>query len=387
MKRIVILGSTGSIGRSTVDIIKLQKDSSLKVVGLVADTSIEELEKQLDLFPEAMFALGSDDSFSLLKARRSVFSGRSAGTGEEGIINLLRETSPDLVVNGLVGIAGLSPTMEALRLGCMVALANKESLVTGGELLVRDRDSLERIIPVDSEHFSLSMCLEGGREDVSEIILSASGGPFYNRDFSGLKDVTIEQVLDHPTWDMGERVTVDSAMMLNKGFEVVEAHFLFGFPYRNISVIIHPQSLVHSLVRLRDSSLLAHIGPADMKLPIINALYYPEKVDFPWGALQLEEIGALEFVRFDSGNFPAFELAMDAARRGGTSLAVLNAADEVAVKTFLAGKIGFLTIIDWIEEALSNHSTAEVSGISDIIGADRWTRDFLASRHDEAVKI
>jgi len=387
LKRIVILGSTGSIGKSTVDIIKLQKDRSQKVAGLVADTNVEELDKQLDLFPGAKFALGSEDALTRLTARRKDVPARSAGTGAEGIINLLRETAPDLVVNGLVGIAGLSPTLEALRLGCMVALANKETLVTGGELLTRDQKSLERIIPVDSEHFSLSQCLEGSREGVSEIILTASGGPFYNRDISELKDVTIEQVLNHPTWDMGDRVTVDSAMLLNKGFEVIEAHFLFGFSYRDIRVIIHPQSLVHSLVRLKDCSLLAHIGPADMKLPIINALYYPEKVEFPWEALQLEDTGALEFIRFDSSNFPAFELAMDAARKGGTSLAVLNAADEVAVKTFLAGNIGFLDIIDWIEDALSNHSTAEVSGISDIIEADRWARDFLASRHDEAVKI
>lgn len=387
MKRIVILGSTGSIGKSTVDIIKLQKDRSQEVVGLVADTNIEELGKQLDLFPGAKFALGSEDALSRLRAGRKDVSARSAGTGSEGIINLLRETAPDLVVNGLVGIAGLSPTLESLRLGCMVALANKETLVTGGELLIRDQKSLERIIPVDSEHFSLSQCLEGNREGVSEIILTASGGPFYNLDNSELKDVSIQQVLNHPTWDMGDRVTVDSAMLLNKGFEVIEAHFLFGFSYRDIRVIIHPQSLVHSLVRLKDSSLLAHIGPADMKLPIINALYYPEKVKFPWEALQLEDTGALEFIRFDSGNFPAFELAMGAARQGGTSLAVLNAADEIAVKTFLAGNIGFLDIIDWIEDALSNHSTAEVSGISDIIEADRWARDFLASRHDEAVKI
>lgn len=385
MKRIAILGSTGSIGRSTVEIIEKQKDSRLRVVGLVADTNIQELEKQLDMYPDAMFALGEQDSMDRLSSRRSGLAKRSAGTGGEGILNLLRETSPEIVVNGLVGIAGLGPTLEALRLGAKVALANKESLVTGGELLRTQEKDLNDIIPVDSEHFSLSICLEGGRKGVSEIILTASGGPFYRRDFSQLGDVSVEEVLNHPTWNMGKRVTVDSAMMLNKGFEVMEAHFLFGFPYRDIRVIIHPQSLVHSLVRLKDGSLLAHMGPADMKLPIINALYYPKKVDFPWGSLQLEQAGALEFIPFRSNKFPAFELAMEAARKGGTAPTVLNAADEVAVKTFLSGKIGFLTIIDWIESALSGHTAGNVSGIKDIIEADRWTRDFLASRHDEAV--
>jgi len=385
LKRIAILGSTGSIGRSTVEIIERQKDSRLRVVGLVADTNIQELEKQLDMYPDAMFALGEQDSMDRLSSRRSGLAKRSAGTGGEGILNLLRETSPEIVVNGLVGIAGLSPTLEALRLGARVALANKESLVTGGELLREQEKDLSDIIPVDSEHFSLSVCLEGGRKGVSEIILTASGGPFYRRDFSQLGDVSVEEVLDHPTWNMGRRVTVDSALMLNKGFEVMEAHFLFGFHYRDIRVIIHPQSLVHSLVRLKDGSLLAHMGPADMKLPIINALYYPEKVDFPWGSLQLEQAGTLEFIPFRSNQFPAFELAMEAARKGGTAPTVLNAADEVAVKTFLSGKIGFLTIIDWIESALSGHTAGNVSGINDIIEADRWTRDFLASRHDEAV--
>ncbi|MBD3178298.1 MAG: 1-deoxy-D-xylulose-5-phosphate reductoisomerase [Candidatus Latescibacteria bacterium] len=387
LKRIVILGSTGSIGRSTLEIVERQKESFLEVVGLVADTNIDQLEKQLDSFPGAVFALGKEDAHTTLTGRRPEMGARSAGTGNSGILKLLRETGPDLVVNGLVGIAGLSPTIEALRQGCQVALANKESLVTGGELIGQEKMEMRRIIPVDSEHFSLSMCLEGDRKDVSEIILTASGGPFYRRDYSELGDVTVREVLDHPTWDMGDKVTVDSALMLNKGFEVIEAHYLFDYPYRDIRVIIHPQSLVHSLVRLRDGSLLAHMGPADMKLPIINALYYPENVEFPWGTLKLEEIDKLEFVRFESANFPAFELAMKAAEEGGTAPAVLNAADEVAVRTFLSGNIGFLTIIEWIDNALSSHSTARVGGIEDIMEADRWTREFLASRYEEAVII
>jgi len=387
LKSVVILGCTGSIGRSAVEITGREKTGEFKVVGLAAGKNLPELSSQLKLFPEARFALGSEEAYGELVADPALAE-RGAGFGQEGILNLLEETRPDLVVNALVGIAGLMPTFRSIEMGSRVALANKESLVTAGELLTREFGNPESyIIPVDSEHFSLSRCLKYDRSEISEIIITASGGPFYGRDYDSLSGVTIEQVLDHPTWDMGDKVTVDSALLLNKGLEVVEAHWLFGFPYRRIKVLIHPQSLVHSLIRMVDGSLVAHLGPPDMRLPIMNALYHPRMVDFPWESLRLEDAGNLEFRHFRSGDYPAFELVMKAAERGGTSLAVLNAADEVAVNTFLSGKIGFLEIIDWIEEALSLHGGGELRDIGDVLEADRRTRESLAGRHDEAVII
>jgi 1-deoxy-D-xylulose-5-phosphate reductoisomerase len=236
------------------------------------------------------------------------------------------------------------------------------------------------LIPVDSEHFSLSRCLKGHEEETVEIILTASGGPFLGRELADLKDVTIEQVLDHPTWNMGRKVTVDSAHLLNKGLEVIEAHWLFDFSYDAISVVIHAQSRVHGLTRLRDGSLIAHLGPADMKLPLISALYYPGMAKFPWEHLSLEELSSLEFHPFEPERYPAFELAIEAAGRGGTAPAVMNAADEAAVEAFLAGRIGFLDIIDWIEQALSAHRTGPADSVEDVLEADRWTREFLNER-------
>lgn len=383
MKRIVILGSTGSIGRATIEIVERARDG-FDVVGLAAGRNIDELERQLALFPGARFAMGDGDALDRLIGLSGDLAGRASGSAGEGIVALLEETRPDIVVNAMVGISGLVPTMTALELGCRIAIANKESLVTAGELIaskVGDRRDL--LIPVDSEHFSLSRCLDGYRDAATEIVLTASGGPFYGREGAELKDVTVDEVLDHPTWRMGKKVTVDSAHLLNKGLEVIEAHWLFGFPYRSIKVVIHPQSIVHSIVRLRDGSFMAHLGPPDMKLPIMSALYYPEITEFPWGTLDLDRIGSLDFHPLDPGRFPAFELALAAAGTGGTAPAVLNAADEVAVEAFLAGRIGFLTIIDWIEEALAAHSPKTIRTIGDVLEADRWARELLMSRHEE----
>ncbi|MCK4236558.1 MAG: 1-deoxy-D-xylulose-5-phosphate reductoisomerase, partial [Candidatus Krumholzibacteria bacterium] len=340
MKRIVILGSTGSIGRSAVEIIERAAED-FEVVGLAAGRNVDELGRQLELFPRARFAMRDASALSLLIEENNSFRDRQIGYGMEAIEALIAETSPDLVINALVGISGLIPTLKALELECCVALANKESLVTAGELIagiISKRPDL--IIPVDSEHFSISRCLYGYSSDAVEITLTASGGPFYEREFSELQNVSIEEVLDHPTWKMGRKVTVDSAQLLNKGLEVIEAHWLFNFPYSAIKVVIHPQSFVHSIVRLRDGSLLAHIGPADMRLSIMNALYFPEIREFPWKSLELEEMGRIEFAPLRRDRFPAFRLALEAAEAGGTATAVLNAADEIAVEAFLAGKIG-----------------------------------------------
>ncbi len=381
----MILGSTGSIGKAAVEIISSARDDFV-VSGLVAMRNIDELQKQLAVFPDASFSLGDRSSLDQLLERDPLLKKRDAGPGQDGIASLLEESRADIVINAMVGISGLLPTIKALETGSSVALANKETLVAGGELIMKlVSGSPERIIPVDSEHFSISRCLSGNRSKTREIILTASGGPFYKRDISSLSDVTVEMVLDHPTWKMGEKVTVDSAHLLNKGLEVIEAHHLFGFPYPAITVVIHPQSIVHSLIRMKDGSLLAHLGPADMRLPLINALYYPDMEEFPWENLSLEDIGKLEFIRFDRADYPGFDAAMQAAEAGGTAPAVLNAADEVAVATFLSGKIGFLKIVDWIREALDSHIPSGISDVEDILAADRWARRFLDEKYDEAV--
>jgi len=384
MKRIVILGSTGSIGRSALEILDRAR-GDFEVAGLAAGNNVEELALQLRRFPGARYSARDAASACAILNQRDL-AGRAAGYGDEGIEALIRETKPDVVVNALVGISGLKPTMVALELGCAVALANKETLVAAGELISRrfSRDA-NAIIPIDSEHFSLARCLRGRRDETIEIVLTASGGPFYGRRQADLAGVTVEEVLNHPTWKMGPKVTVDSANLLNKGLEVIEAHWLFRFPYEAIGVVVHPQSIVHSLVRLRDGSLIAHLAPADMKLALMSALYHPEVREFPWRSLGLDELGRLEFAPLARDAYPAFSLALAAAERGGTAPAVLNAADETAVRAFLAGRIGFLTIVSWIEEALGAHATRPIDTLDDVFEADRWTREFLAERHREAI--
>ena len=380
-KKIVILGSTGSIGRAAVEIIS-HSPEDFEITGLAAGNNIGELGLQLREFSGARFALRDENAYSKLIDEDGDLAVRSTGTGTEGLVGLLSDPAPDLVINALVGIAGLVPTVRALEAGCDVALANKESLVTGGEIVDRLlEEGSAKVIPVDSEHFSLSRCLKGHEDETVEIILTASGGPFFGRELSSLRDVTVSQVLDHPTWKMGRKVTVDSAHLLNKGLEVIEAHWLFGFDYDSIGVIIHPQSRVHGVTRLRDGSMMAHLGPADMKLPIISALYHPGMVQFPWEQMSLEEISRLDFHTFEAQRYPAFALAMEAARKGGTAPAVLNAADEVAVEAFLAGKIGFLDIIDWIEQALSAHTAGPAGTVEEVLEADSQTRKFLMEKH------
>lgn len=384
MKRIVILGSTGSIGRSAIEILERAREE-FEVVGLAAGNNVAELGRQLALFPAARYTLRDPGALAELASKRASLGSRAVGSGSAGLMSLVRETRPDLVVNALVGIAGLVPTVVALENGCAVALANKETLVTGGELITRIISRTGGLlIPIDSEHFSVSRCITGRRADTVEIILTASGGPLYGRRPADLGAVTVAEVLNHPTWRMGPKVTVDSANLLNKGLEVIEAHWLFGFPFDAIKVVIHPQSIVHSIVRLRDGSLIAHLAPADMRLPLINALHYPEMTEFPWGSLALKDLGSLDFVPLERDAYPAFSLAIGAAETGGTAPAVLNAADEVAVEAFLAGRIGFGTIVSWIEEALAAHASRPLTQVTDVLEADRSTRELLASRHPEA---
>ncbi|MGB9835094.1 MAG: 1-deoxy-D-xylulose-5-phosphate reductoisomerase, partial [bacterium] len=296
--------------------------------------------------------------------------------GEEGLVELVTREDVDLVLVAVVGIAGLLPTLEALRRGKTVALATKEALVAGGKLVKRAiQEGGGRLIPVDSEHSAIFQCLQGeSMEAVDKIILTASGGPFWRRSPAELERVTVEEALAHPVWKMGKKITVDSATLMNKGLEVIEAHYLFGLPPEKIEVLIHPQSVVHSLVQFKDGAMLAQLSVPDMRLPIQYALLYPERLPSLVRTLDLAEVGKLEFQRADPERFPALRLAYRALEMGGTAPTVLSAADEVAVQAFLEGRISFTRIVQMVEEVLSSHVPLSGETLEEVLEADRWAR-------------
>jgi 1-deoxy-D-xylulose-5-phosphate reductoisomerase len=301
--------------------------------------------------------------------------------GPEGLIELILSSGADLVLNALVGSAGLGPTVAALGEGIDLALANKESLVVGGELVMQLAEATgARILPVDSEHSALHQLLAGERPGaVDRLVLTASGGPFRGRSSAELEAVTVADALRHPTWEMGGKITIDSATLMNKGLEVIEAHHLFGTPYEQIGVVVHPQSIVHSYVLLCDGAALAHLGHPDMRVPIAYALHWPERVDVPVRALDLAELGALTFEPVDLEAFPCLRLAREAGRAGGTAPCVLNAANEVAVHAFLEGGAGFLDIPRVIEATLERLPGQQVHGFDSLYAADREARALAAS--------
>jgi 1-deoxy-D-xylulose-5-phosphate reductoisomerase len=304
-------------------------------------------------------------------------AGTRLATGSEAVLEAASHPDVDIVVNGLVGAAGLEPSLRALEAGKRLALANKESLVVGGPLVMRALESGGgELIPVDSEHSAVFQCLEGSDlESVRRIVLTASGGPFRDRDPADLAEVTPGEALRHPTWNMGAKITIDSATLVNKALEVVEAHFLFGMPYDQVSVVIHPQSIVHSLVEFRDGSVLAQLGYPSMALPVLYALTYPERLPFDAPSLDLVEVSALTFEPVRSGRFPAFEQGREAGLRGGTAPAVFNAASEEAVAAFLAERLPFTGIPDVIGQVLGEHTVEEVTSLAVVWRADSWARE------------
>ena len=345
MRKVVILGSTGSIGTQALEVVAASEE--LEVVGLAAGASWEARSRR----PQhgvATVALADD---AAAEAAAPPGSGRVLA-GEEGVRELIVGSGADLVLNGIVGAAGLGPTVVALSEGIDVALANKESLVIGGELVMALAEATgARLLPVDSEHSALYQLI--GAEapgTVERLVLTASGGPFRGR--TDLADVIVEDALAHPTWRMGGRITIDSATLMNKGFEAIEAHHLFGVPYERIEVVVHPQSMVHSLIDLNDGSTLAHLGYPDMRVPISYALHYPERADVDVPRLDLAAVGELTFEQPDLETFACLRLALEAGRAGGTAPCVLNAADEVAVAAFLDGRIPFTAIAAVIERVL-----------------------------------
>ncbi len=370
MTKVLILGSTGSIGTQALEVIATAGDE-LQVAGLSADSNWELVLKQAKEHGAPVVALADPDAAERAKGE---WGGRVL-SGEEGVRELLAETKPDLLLNSIVGAAGLGPTIVALTAGIDVALANKESLVIGGELVTALAEATDaRIIPVDSEHSALFQLIRAEQPGtVERLVLTASGGPFRGR--SDLAGVTPDEALAHPTWDMGGRITIDSATLMNKGFEMIEAHHLFGVGYERIDVVVHPQSIVHSLVHLNDGATMAHLGYPDMRVPISYALHFPERADVPLPSLDLADVGQLDFERPDLDAFPCLRLAREAGEVGGTAPCVLNAADEVAVEAFLAGKIGFTEIPEVIDRCLEELPGGPANHFEHLFETDERARE------------
>jgi 1-deoxy-D-xylulose-5-phosphate reductoisomerase len=372
MRRILVLGSTGSIGTQALEIVAASED--LEVVGLSAERSWEQAVEQARAHGVRRIALADADAAA--RAAEAWTDGEVLA-GAEGLVRLVTESDAELVLNAVVGAAGLGPTVAALGEGIDLALANKESLVVGGELVTQLAEATgAQIVPVDSEHSALHQLI--GAEPpgtVERLVLTASGGPFRGRTPAELEDVTVEQALAHPTWDMGGKITIDSATLMNKGLELIEAHHLFATPYDRIVVVVHPQSIVHSLVDLCDGATLAHLGYPDMRVPISYALHHPDRVDVAAAQrLDLAAVGALTFEPVDEEAFPCLGLARQAAVAGGTAPCVLNAANEVAVHAFLGGRLGFTGIPAVIERVLERLGGRPVHSFDSLYEADRAAR-------------
>jgi 1-deoxy-D-xylulose-5-phosphate reductoisomerase len=374
-RRLLILGSTGSIGTQALDIVERSHD--LELVGLSAERSWEALVEQARAHGVDRIALA--DPIAGARAAETWTDG-DVLIGAEGLVRLVIESGADLVLNALVGSAGLGPTVATLGEGIDLALANKESLVVGGDLVTQLAEATgAQIIPVDSEHSALHQLIAGERAGtVDKLVLTASGGPFRGRTREQLEDVTVDEALAHPTWAMGGKITIDSATLVNKGLELIEAHYLFGTSYDRIDVVVHPQSIVHSYILLCDGAALAHLGHPDMRVPISYALHYPDRVDVPMRPLDLAEVGALTFEPVDTEAFPCLRLAREAAIAGGTAPCVLNAANEVAVHAFLEGRLSFLGIPAVIEAALERLPPAPVRAFESLYDADREARAVAA---------
>jgi 1-deoxy-D-xylulose-5-phosphate reductoisomerase len=374
MRKVLLLGSTGSIGAQALEVIG--RSAELQAVGLAAGSGWEAVVEQAREHGVPAIALADPEA---AERARGSWSGRVLA-GEEGVRELVAASDADLVLNGIVGAAGLASTVVALSEGIDVALANKESLVLGGELVMALAEGKgARLLPVDSEHsalFQLVAAAEPGT--VERLVLTASGGPFRGRE--DLSEVTVADALAHPTWRMGGRITIDSATLMNKGFEAIEAHHLFGVPYERIEVVVHPQSLVHSLVHLNDGSSLAHLGYPDMRVPISYALHYPERADVEVPRLDLAAAGELTFEQPDLETFACLRLALEAGAAGGTAPCVLNAADEVAVAAFLEERIPFTGIAAVIERVLDAMPARPVGHFDDLFDADAEARQRTAEQ-------
>ncbi len=373
---IVILGSTGSIGTQCLDVIR-RLPGRFRVVGLAAGSNVGLLAKQVEEFRPKVVSLASSEAAQRLG--ECSFPDLEILTGPKAMEEMVRREDVDLVLNAVVGAAGILPTLAAIEAGKDVALANKETLVAAGSVVMEAvKEHNVRLLPVDSEHSAIFQCLQGvGDRDLHKVILTASGGPFRESPKEELERVTVEEALAHPTWNMGGKITIDSATLMNKGLEVIEAHWLFQVPPERIEVVIHPQSIIHSLVELTDGSVIAQLGVADMRLPIQYALTFPERLESPVERLSLTDVGRLDFEAPDVDRFPCLRLAYEALVAGGTFPTVLNAANEVAVEAFMQGRIGFTDIPRLIQAALERHRGVMKPDLEDILAADAESREYL----------
>ena len=375
MKEIVLLGSTGSIGTNTLDIVDRFPDE-FRVVGLTAGSNDEKLEEQIRRFRPSVVALANPSAAARLRDRCRNLS-MDILAGPEGVAEVARVPGPTLAISAIVGAAGLLPTLSAIRTGKHVALANKEPMVMAGQLMREEAQAQGvRILPVDSEHSAIFQSLEGHRrEDVRKIVLTASGGPLWDMSQADMQDVKPERALQHPNWKMGAKITIDSATLMNKGLEVIEARWLFDIPASQIEVLVHRESIIHSLVEYSDRSIIAQLGLPDMRTPISYAMKYPERLILDLPSLDLADIGKLTFHRPDHDRFPCLRLGYDSLAEGGTMPATLNAANEVAVEAFLNGGIRFGEIAEIIRGTMESHTRRGLECLENALDADRWARE------------
>jgi 1-deoxy-D-xylulose-5-phosphate reductoisomerase len=386
MKRIAILGSTGSIGCSSLKVIEAHPEA-YQVTALAAGKNIDLLAEQIRKFRPLVVAVLGDQEAESLNERLGGAQGTRIVSGRQGFIHLATLDEVDTVISAITGAAGLVPTYAAIRAGKNIALANKETMVMAGPLVMEEAKRRGvAVLPVDSEHSAILQCLQGhARDDVRRVILTASGGPFKDFSHEEMEKATPEQALKHPNWNMGPKITVDSATLMNKGLELIEARWLFELDIHQIHILIHPQSVVHSMVEYRDGSIIAQLGIPDMITPISYALSYPRHVDTPLRALDLEEVGTLRFMKPDTRKFRCLELALRAAEIGDSMPAVLNGANEVAVDFFLKGRIGFLQIPSLIERTMDAHRPFVIDRIETVMEVDAWAREKAAEFADRDI--
>lgn len=374
MKEITILGSTGSIGTQALEVISELKTWQVKA--LTAYQNIELLFEQIKKYqPEFVVVVDEQAAYDLEKRLKADAANKTEVlSGKENLKTAAAE-KVDLLLNAVVGFAGLEPSAAAAEAGNDIALANKESLVSGGPVLTRlVKENNIKLLPVDSEHNAIFQLLEGHQSELDEIILTASGGPFFSYSQEELTQVTVEDALNHPNWEMGSKITIDSASLMNKGLEVIEAHWLFDCDYDDIKVLVHPQSIVHSMIRLLDGTILAEMGPADMKIPIQYCLTFPQRMKTAGSNLELDKIAALEFFQPDTDKFPNLKYAYTAGKAGGTFPAVLNAANEIAVYSFLKGEIPFLAMSRVVASVLDQHQNISDPDLEAILNSDQEAR-------------
>ncbi|MBR2255969.1 MAG: 1-deoxy-D-xylulose-5-phosphate reductoisomerase [Blautia sp.] len=378
MKRIAILGSTGSIGTQTLEVARANGD--LEVVGLAAGHNVNLLEKQIREFHPKLAAVYDREAAKELRIRIADTDTKVAD-GMEGLLELSRMEESGLLVTAIVGMIGIRPTMEAIRAGKDIALANKETLVTAGHLIMPlAKECHVKILPVDSEHSAVFQALHAEEHKaVSKLLITASGGPFRGKTKAELAAVTVKDALKHPNWVMGQKITIDSASLVNKGLEVIEAHHLFDMDYDRIQVVVQPQSVIHSMVEFIDGAVIAQLGTPDMRLPIQYALYYPQRRVLSGDRLDFASLARITFEEPDVKTFKGLPLALDAAKAGGSMPTVFNAANELAVREFLQGNIGFLSIYDWIEKAMAHHQVIANPDLDEVLAAEQETYQYLTA--------